>query len=224
MNTHIPLTRMLLVVTMCASLLASPLTHAQTFDWEVERERNGITIATSKVAGSKFKAVKATMQLETTLTQLVALVQDAEACPEWAALCKKAQVIESMSPTEMYVHTLNDLPWPVSDRDAVAHVIWTQHPETLAVTMTATVDGDKIPKRKKAIRITYGKTSWTFTPMEDGEVRVESLAHIDPAGATPAWLTNQLLVDSPYDTMRDMRKLVQTGRYAASSFDFIIEP
>ena len=55
-------------------------------------------------------------------------------------------------------------------------------------------------------------------------MEVVSLAHIDPAGGVPAWLTNRLLVDSPWDTMRDMRKIVNEGRYADASFSFVSEP
>ena len=74
--------------------------------------------------GSKNKAVKATAKVEATISELVALVMDSSACPDWTALCKESRVVEQVSDTELYVYTINDVPWPVSDRDAVAHVGW----------------------------------------------------------------------------------------------------
>ncbi|MEM7077443.1 MAG: START domain-containing protein [Pseudomonadota bacterium] len=202
---------------------------AQTVDdvaaeWELKRDRDGIAVFTTPVAGSKFKAVKATMTVESSLNALVALVQDTGACPEWAAHCKAAEVIDQVNDQEMFVYTLNDMPWPVSDRDAVAHVRWQQDPETLQIVMSATLAPDKAPRVKGNVRLTYGETSWEFAPAQDGQVIVTSRAHIDPGGATPAWLTNRLLVDAPFDTLRGMRSLLATGRYAELEYDFVTEP
>jgi hypothetical protein len=203
--------------------------NANDHDWELARDRDGIAVYTKPVAGSKFKAVKSTMTVQATLSELVALVRDSAACSEWADLCKKAEVVESVSETELYVYTYNDLPWPVSDRDAIAHIIWAQEPEHGTVTMTASlVDGNtpstKVPEVRKAIRLKYGKTSWEFKPLSAGRVAVTSRAHVDPEGATPAWLTNRLLVGSPYDTMLAMRKIIGTGRYRGAKFGFLSEP
>ena len=46
-------------------------------------------------------------------------------------------------------------------------------------------------------------------------------AHVDPNGPTPAWITNFLLVDSPFETPSHMRDLIATGRYANHQFDLI---
>ena len=213
-------------LVIAATLTVAGAIHADDVEhpWELKRDRDGIQVYTRKVEGSKFKAVRAVMEVEASLNQLVGLVQDTTACPDWASLCKEARVVERLSDTDMYVHTLNDLPWPVTNRDAVAHVRWSQDPESLAVTMLATATPDKVPTRRGSVRIKYAETSWTFSPAPGGRVQVESLAHIDPAGGVPAWLTNRLLVDSPWDTMRDMRKIVNDGRYTDASFSFVSEP
>ncbi len=213
-------------VALCAALAGAAPLHAADDEhaWELRRDRDDIQVYTRKVEGSRFKAVRAVMEINGSLNQLVGLVQDVAACPEWAALCKEARLIEQQSETDMYVHTLNDLPWPVSDRDAVAHVQWSQDAGTLAVTMVATATPDKLPTRRGVVRIGYAETSWVFTPKGDGRVEVVSLAHVDPSGGVPAWLTNRLLVDSPWDTMRDMRTLIDDGRYVDARFSFVSEP
>ena len=216
----------LLKVCLClpALLATSSSTWAEEMPpWELKRDKDSIQVSTRSVPGSKFKAVLASMTIDAELSSLVGLVQDADACSEWASLCKTAEQVEAVSETEMYVYTLNDLPWPVSDRDAVAHVKWNQDPGSLAVTMTASLVAGKVAENKGVVRLSYGETSWTFTPIENGRVRVDSHAHIDPGGATPAWLTNRLLVDSPFETMVAMRDLVGDPRYQGLSFDFLTE-
>ena len=207
-----------------AGAISAPVLAADLFDieWDLKRDKDGITVYTGNIDGSKLKAVKSEMRIAAPMNALIGLVRDAAACPEWADLCKKAEHVEVMSETEMYVYTLNDLPWPVSDRDAVAHVLWARNPETGVVTMVATVDPDKVPKTK-AVRIPYGVTQWTFVPHENDEITVVSNAHVDPGGATPAWLTNRLLVDSPFTTMQKMRDIATSGRYADVTFEFMSE-
>ena len=161
------------------------------------------------------------MTITASLGELVALVRDAAACMDWAALCAKAELVEILSETEGYVYTLNDLPWPISDRDVVAHVLWSQSPTDLAVTMSATVVSGKLPIEEGVVRLSYGVVSWQFIPVGMGKIEIVSHAHLDPGGVTPAWLTNRLLVDSPFDTMVGMREMTNVDRYKNSSFEFL---
>ena len=154
-------------------------------EWELKKDDDGIQVLTRAVDGSRFKAVRATMTVTTDLSALVALVRDTDACAEWAHLCKSAAEHEVVSETELYVYTHNDLPWPVSDRDALAYVIWAKDPATGAVTMTARAVGESdLGKRRGIVRLTDALTSWTFRPVEGG-IRVISDAHVDPGGPLP---------------------------------------
>ena len=38
---------------------------------------------------------------------------------------------------------------------------------------------------------------------------------------TPAWITNLLLVDSPFDSMTEMRSLIEGGAYADVEIEFV---
>lgn len=217
--------RWVVVATLMVAL-ATPAAHAGLFDieWDLRSDKEGIQVYTGDVDGSKLKAVKAYMEIEVSLGEIVALVRDPEACPDWAELCKLSEHLEVTSETEMLVYTLNDLPWPVSDRDAVAQILWSQDPQTLKVEMSAKVTPEGKPRRKGTVRIGYGVTGWSFTPLGNGRVAVESLAHLDPGGATPAWLTNRLLVDAPHQTLSNMRELLRSKKYEGATFEFLAEP
>lgn len=207
--------------TVMALLILTLPVNAAELDWELRRDRSGIQVYTAVVEGSKHKAVRATMTIDKPANELVGLVMDPDACPEWAALCKESFVANTVSPTELFVYTYNDLPWPVTDRDAVGHVRWYRDPSSQSINMHVDIVEGHVKKKRRTIRLQYGQTSWTFTPLDGGSTRVDSYAHLDPAGATPAWLTNMLLVDSPYDTMVGMREVVNTGRYADTDISFI---
>lgn len=206
-------------VVFAAFVLGFSAAHAED-TWELRRDRDDIQVYTRAVEGSKHKEVKTRMTVAAPLNALIGLVLDTDACPRWAALCKSSYVAESVSPTEAFVYTYNDLPWPVTDRDAIGHVHWSMA-EDGSVTMRADIVADKLPRTKKVIRLTTGVTSWTFKPNADGTTEVISHAHLDPGGAVPSWITNMLLVDSPFDTMKNMRELAESGEYQDTSLDFL---
>lgn len=212
------------VLQLIVALLVAGNHAVAEDDWVLERDSDGIQVFTQNVEGSSFDAVRAVMLIEAKLNALVGLVRDASACPEWAELCKESRDHQVISEQELYVYSYNDIPWPVKDRDALTHVLWDQDPETLAVTMTAVATSDLLPVTKGAVRIVNAKTRWIFTPTENGNVEVVSEAHIDPNGPTPAWITNLLLVETPFKTLQGMRRLVQTGRYDDSEFAFVRAP
>jgi hypothetical protein len=190
-------------------------------DWTLKRDRDGIRIFLTKVPGSKFRAILSIMEVEASTSQLAALVMDLDNCPNWAAMCKSAGIVEQISAAECYVHSINDAPFPVRDRDIVAHVQWSYDKETGNVSMRSDATPDRLPKRKGIVRVQYASSEWHFTPQSNGMVLVENYAHVDPTGNVPAWLTNLLIVDSPYQSLKNMRKLLSAGAYSDAEVGFI---
>ena len=212
-----------LSVLITASLFSLPVV-AEEAEWELKRDRDGIQVYTRPVEGSPYRAVRATMVVDSSLSAIVALIHDTDACPQWADLCAESRMIEQVSDTELFVYTLNDVPWPVSDRDATSHVVWRQDPESLMVEMSAELVSDKMPERKRTVRLQEGTTGWQFIPLENGQVEIVSSAHLEPGGAIPGWLSNRLLVDSPFTTMEGMRDMLASGAYDDAEYAWISEP
>ncbi len=208
---------------MSVALCAGAQEIGVQYDWKLKRDRNGIQVYLSKVAGSKFRAIYSVMEIEAQTSSLVALVMDLPNCKNWAAMCKEARTEERLSDTESYVYTRNDVPFPVRDRDVVARVRWEYDAQTGRVSMYSKATKGRFPKQKGVIRVEDAVTHWHFIPLENSKVRVESYAHIDPNGATPAWLTNMLMVDSPFKTMRQMRKILAQGKYKDAEIAFLNE-
>jgi hypothetical protein len=192
----------------------------RNYNWKEKKNKDGIKIYTSNIKNSKYDAVYGTMIVNSAVNSLVALVRDTEACQQWADLCKESRVEKKISEVEYYVYTYNDIPFPVTDRDVVAKVKWSQDPNILNVIMTTEAVAG-IVENTNAVRIEEADSRWYFLPQEDGTTKVETFAHINPNGPTPAWLTNMLLVGSPFKTMRDMRNIVEGGAYADADNIFI---
>ena len=190
--------------------------------WELKRDRDGIRVYTRAVEGSPYDAVRAVAEVSgVRLSSMVALIEDAEACSDWADRCADSYLVEQLSETESLVYTHNDLPFPVKDRDVLAHVIWQQDPESLTVTMRSSATVDKMEEVDGRLRLTEANASWVFEPLADGEVRITNEAHIDPGSALPGWVTNMLLVDTPFETMKAFVAEVRAAKYQNAVVGFI---
>lgn len=216
------LTRLILVV---AAIITSSLVGASSYDWKLKRDDEGIQVFTKKVDGSPYKAVKAIAIAEgISLSSLAALIMDAEACPRWADKCAESYVYKQLSDTEFYIYSNNDMPFPVKDRDALSHVNWSQDPASLEVVMEGVATTGIMEKKKGRLRLTDAKTTWRFSPLDNGSIQVVNESHIDPGSAVPGWLTNMLLVETPYETMKAFLAEARKDRYQQATVAFVVEP
>jgi len=199
--------------------------HAQfewaSYDWQTKRAKHGIKVQVSKVTGSNVKAVRAEIVVEGAVPELVALLKDFAYCSKWVDLCKESRVVKQLSTYEEIVYVYNDAPFPIKDRDVVVRSVWSEDQDTGRVSMhSRALDFNEstnlVPVNKKALRLSAAVSEWHFTPIATGGVLVESVAHVDPGGATPAWLINMMLVNSPFSTMQNLRSTIESGRYTSA--------
>ncbi|MDT8397991.1 MAG: START domain-containing protein [Pseudomonadales bacterium] len=191
-------------------------------NWELKRDRDNIQVYTRKVPDSPYAAVRVVSVLENIrLSALVALIRDAPACSQWADKCAESYVYERLSEQEALVYTHNAMPFPVKDRDVLARSSWQQDEVSGVVMMHSVATQDIMPEVKGRLRLTDAEASWIFTPLPSGAVEVVNEAHIDPGSALPGWVTNMLLVDTPFSTMKALTEAVYRPEYRDAIVDFI---
>lgn len=183
------------------------------YSWKLQKNSSNIQVYIAKVDDSKYRAVSASMVIEARAESVAAMIMDLENCKQWAPLCKKAYIQERVSPTENYVYSRNNIPFPGVDRDAVTHVTWSKEKSSGVIEMHSYAVDGRVPKIKGVIRIRHAVATWRLTPQGDGLLLLESFAHVDPASSMPKWLLNRLLVGSPFKTMKNIRRRMQEGLY-----------
>ncbi|MGB1543115.1 MAG: START domain-containing protein, partial [Spongiibacter marinus] len=70
-----------------------------------------------------------------------------------------------------------------------------------------------VPKAKGVKRVTALRGYFELTPQEDGTTNVVFQLHLDPAGGLPSGLVNSLIVDNPFETLKQLRVVVQQAQY-----------
>jgi len=202
------------ILTIVAFLL---VWTGQAAAWEVAKQKKGITIETEKVAGSELKKWKAHMNVDASLSTLVAIMDDTEGAPKWMFKNKAVKLDKKISFWERWVYVWNGAPFPLSDRDTSVHSMMSQDADTLNVTVALTSDPARRAEVKGRTRITAMDGSWKFNPAEDGTVDVYYEMFLDPGGKVPAKLVSKFVTQAPYETMIGLRKLLESGAHTRHS-------
>jgi hypothetical protein len=205
------------------SLLILHIFPCSLHAWELAKDANNIKIYTRDVEGSKFKEYKGTMEIEASLSALVALVDDIAAHPSWIHTGTEGRLLKRVSQKESFTYSINGAPWPVSDRDAVVRNYIQQDPATLEVTITITAFPNYIPEEPGLMRVRKINGYWYFNPLTDGRVQVIYQVHNEPGGKIPSWLVNSIVITQPYHTLKNMKKMVRLQKYRQAKYDFIKE-
>lgn len=194
----------------------------ENIEWSIKRDRRGIQVYTGKVVGSSDRAVFSTMEIAASTESVVALLLDLENCKQWAAMCREARVEQRINETEAIIYSLNDIPFPVRDRDGYSSVVWSVDRATGVVTMDSDAKiGAAYPKRKGVIRVNDARVRWRIVPSKSGQLIIENYAHIDPNGNIPAWFSNIFIIDEPYKVLRRIRSVLETGSYDQAEVAFL---
>ncbi len=196
---------------------------AQTGEpWELKSNSEGVQIFTRDIAGSKIKALKVECELEATLSQMVAVMLDVKGSEKWLYHTSSNYIVKQVSPSEMYYYSRVELPWPLTDRDFVAHLKVSQHPVTRVVTIDAPCVPDMVPVDPKRVRVSNSNGIWLFTPAGSNKVKVVYTLHTDPGGSIPAWLINLFVTQGPSQSFKKLKEHIQNPVYRNAKYSFIV--
>jgi len=192
--------------------------------WHLHSDRQGMRSYTCAVSGSAHQAVKVETLVEAScLSSLIAVLLDADACPEWLAHCESARIVEQVSDTESYVYSKTKMPFPIKDRDVVTHEKWHHDADTGEIHMQSSAVSGVLDPVKGCLRISFAEVYWLFQPLENGQLRIVNQAHIDPGTKLPSWLSNKLMIDGPRDMLSAMLQQAKKQKYQQTSISFLTE-
>jgi hypothetical protein len=192
-------------------------------EWEMEEEEESIhlKIFTRDVEGSDLKEFKGEMLVDKKLSTIAALLLDTQVATKWVYQCHTFETVEAFDEKSSYIYLTYSVPWPVSDRDLVMSSFMVQDPKTLAIRVDINSVNDYLPESDDYVRIPRMNGHWALIPQSQGKVLIRYQVHIDPGGIIPNWLSNSAVVDTPYNTLKDMRKMLQLEKYQSAELPFI---
>ena len=197
-----------------ASLLTPTITSNADFqkkvndsEWKLEKDKNGIKVYTRHVEGYVIKEFKAIATIEASIEVVLAEVMDAEHLEEWMANISSARTIENKKNGDIIMYYQLALPWPMQDRDAISenHIIRGAD-STIVKTI---LKPDYLPEEPDLIRMRSANGGWVLKPLANNRCHVTYQFVANPSTKVPGWIANMFIVDSPYQTIRNLKERLE---------------
>ncbi len=213
---------MIAVLFVMAGLYALRASASVGDGWNLERDRDGIRVYTRAVPGSKYREFRGEAEVDAELNQVMAVLNDTDACVDWMYKCVQPKMLQKVSLLDRYQYLVNDFPWPAADRALVIRNRISQDEDTRVtkIDLDAMADSElperargKLPEAGENVRVTDARGFFELTPLEGERTRVVYQLHLDPVGSLPSGLVNALIVDNPFETLKNIRDVVKRPQY-----------
>ena len=177
--------------------------------WDFIKEKDGIRIYTCKEAGKSLKSYKGIVDINAPAEQVFALIEDVNNTDWWDKNFNQIRVLHYKKNKRAQYYLVYDLPWPVADRDLCVDVVVSIDPLTGVSTITAVPLPGVVPENHDMIRIKEYRQTWTVKPAGKDLAHVILEGYIDPAGSIPDWISNMLIVESPFSVISGVKKRLE---------------
>ena len=210
-------------------ILNTPVLYAEGDSWTLRRHDSRYDIEvyqrTTAEGQTEFRGIT---HIDTRLDAVVALLRDVDNMPKWLYRTHEVRMLETVSDTESYILTVNNMPWPIRDREAIVLATLEQDSATQALTLRTTAAPDFAPPDERYVRMPLLESSWTITPLLNGRTRIEFRCYADPGGHLSSGMLTRfqamLAWHAPYKTLRAMQQEILDAKYQTASLSFILEP
>lgn len=203
-----------LLLSLLLSIPTSAL--AQSEDWQLAKEEDGVRVYLSQVPGSRYKSFRGVTLVKADVSTLGHLQENLRVSCAWLYACAQMRLLK-YTDEAIWVYLDTKLPWPAAPRDLV-----------LQVSTEATPDGgmirrlqaapDYIPPVKDRIRVPMLYGTWQLVPKGPKLTEVIYQMRADPGGSVPSWLANQFVVDAPLVTLRTLRVVAEHQEIQAPGY------
>lgn len=184
------------------------------YEWRLVRDLNDIQVYMKHRDESRIKSFKAKTSMKAPDPySLAAVIEDFENAPEWMHMMSEVTELNRHADNLRDVRLQTRLPWPVNDRDAVVKAVVNQDPQTYDIEIQMIQNDNLLPEYPGYIRM----------PEIQGVIRAKMLSNqrmafemeflMDPGGYIPPWLSNVILKDISYHTLRKLKGVLLKEEY-----------
>ena len=176
---------------------------AQAQKWELAKNEDGIKVYTRKVEGRSVKSYKAKAVINAPIDKVYFIYTDLESYQKVMQDQAEIELLEKNN--ERYIlYSKIDMPWPADDRDMVSETEIEKKDNGQIIIRSKCLKNRLAPK-KDYVRI---KDCWeivTLTPVGNDKVEIQIEGLFNAGGSLPGWIVNMFLVDSPFDTIKNIK-------------------
>jgi hypothetical protein len=168
----------------------------------------------------------ATTTVKSSLSGLVGLITDTQNASRWLYRTSRIDVLARDDGQQFFtIRVITDVPWPLTDREALVDVRISQDVKTgrVRIDSNESAYANKYLVAECCLRMPMVKGYWLFKPVGNGMVEVTMSGHADPGGMIPKGLVNFLIQEHPYNTLQGLRRVIGDANYQKAQYPHIVE-
>ncbi len=215
--------RSILIVIILFFIAGQLVTQEDQFSWKLVRSNDGIKSYVRKNPDSKIRSVKVETIIEVSLSELVYVITNVDNHSEWVFFNSYSEILDSIDQFNWIYYGINDLPWPITDRDIVARTRMRQDTVDCSITMISEGLPEYIPEKEGCIRILDTYSRWDLNPLGNGTVHIQYELTTDVGGSIPVWFINLAVTRGPTESIVKLIKLIKSGKHSGVDLDYIRE-
>ncbi len=177
--------------------------------WEYAKEQDGIKIYTRKEAGKPLKEFRGIATIKAPVERVFSVIEDGNHNDWWDENLILVKVLAYEKNKRAKYYLVFDSPWPVSNRELYADVTVVMDQAKRVYTVTSVALKTGAPSDGELVRIRDYRQSWIISPAGENSTQVVLEGYIDPAGSVPAWISNMIIVQSPFSSILGLRRKIE---------------
>ena len=180
------------------------------YNWKLSKDKDGIKVYQSEVKHSKYKNIKVECTLEGTYDKLVAILNDVTNQKNWVYNNVNSSILQRVSANEFYYYSETDLPWPMTNRDAIIHLKINRDSLNRFLKISAVSVPRYVPEKSGMVRVPRSDISWYVTMPSAKAISIVYIFDAEPGGSLPAWAVNMFTDKGPYESFKKLSELLKS--------------
>jgi len=190
--------------------------------WDLVKENDGIKVYTRTDKVKTFKEFKASVTVKGKIADFVSVLYDIEGLTSWGHNISEAKLFERPNDTIQIYYAVAKAPWPYKDRDGIYKNTFNWSKESRLLTVEIELLEDDRARNDNFVRLD-GYGFWKVKEISSDQLKIDFQMQVDPGGSIKAWMANMFVTDSPYHTMKGIRKAMSLKKYQDKTIEFLLD-
>jgi len=191
-------------------VVSQAFTTAYAGDWKLSKNSDGVEVYTMSMDGSPVKSFKGVTKVKASLSSLVAIIEDVPEYKNWQHNILHSSYIGEPTLTSGKAYLVQKTPI-ISDRDMCAEYSVVRTEEG-GIKLEWKEKNDLVPPTNY-VRLPYFRGMIKATPAGNGEYEIIYQVAADPGGSVPISVANMIMVDIPFNTLKNLKTKVNLTSY-----------
>jgi hypothetical protein len=199
----------------CSILLAGSV-HAAGV-WTKIKENSGIKLYERSIPGTDLKEFIAITTINAKMEVIGEVIRDITQFPQWVADCVSARIEKQYDRNTFVMYLVLDPPF-IEKRDIILkdETVYDYDNGNAKINFFCT-DEVKIPVEKNRTRVTVMNGLYQMEYLGRNKTKFIYRLKVDPAGDIPRKVAYAVMKYYPFNTLKNLKKIVSNSKYAATA-------